>query len=348
MSPTEKIAKLERLLARVNERAEAPRASGAAAFQPPAARVVASAHATPAPEPVVHLTPTAPPWGVESTMAAHLSSEPPPLDASSGWTELPPPTSADPVFEPADLVLEADDADVEIDADAEVDVSAEVVEVDVDVDESGVVPVESGAHLVAEQATNGVHEAEIELLVPADAIADPTVPPPAAEPRMESSEPPPATEPPAANEVLEPAPSSSPRPIVSEKPEAYEESAPLHTPPPESGKQVAGPSVKPAALHVSSLPPPSLNDHTLIGGWREPGIGLPRAPGADATRPSAVRVPPAHDAVEAASSASPPRLVAEVTAPELRADAPVATIEGAPPRFTPASFGELLDATLSL
>jgi len=356
MSPTEKIAKLESLLARVKERAEAPRATGAVAFQPPPAHVAESAHAVPEPAPAVHQSPTAPPPSVEAVAAAHMSSVPPPPETATGWTEPPPETSAEPV-------LETGEAD--IDADMEVEVSAEVVEVDIDIDEPGLLPAESGTQPVAEHATNGFHPAEVELYAaanelmaepsvppPADELmAEPSVPPPVDELMAEPSVPPPPPEPPAANEVLEPAPSSSPRPIASEKPEAYEEeSAPRHTPPPESGKQVAAPS---------SSPPPSLEGHTLIGGWREPGMALPREPGADLPRAPAVRVPPpppppprevfgSAPPAPPAPLAPPQRLVAEVTQPQLRADAPVATIEGAAPRFTPASFGDLLDATLSL
>ena len=343
MSPTEKIAKLESLLARVKERAEAPRATGAVAFQPPPAHVAESAHAVPEPAPAVHQSPTAPPPSVEAVAAAHMSSVPPPPETATGWTEPPPETSAEPV-------LETGEAD--IDADMEVEVSAEVVEVDIDIDEPGLLPAESGTQPVAEHATNGFHPAEVELYAAANELmAEPSVPPP-------------PPEPPAANEVLEPAPSSSPRPIASEKPEAYEEeSAPRHTPPPESGKQVAAPSVKPEAVRItttpSSSPPPSLEGHTLIGGWREPGMALPREPGADLPRAPAVRVPPpppppprevfgSAPPAPPAPLAPPQRLVAEVTQPQLRADAPVATIEGAAPRFTPASFGDLLDATLSL
>jgi hypothetical protein len=40
--------------------------------------------------------------------------------------------------------------------------------------------------------------------------------------------------------------------------------------------------------------------------------------------------------------------VAQVTAAELPAGASVATIQGAPPSFAPSTFGQLLDATLSI
>ena len=59
-----------------------------------------------------------------------------------------------------------------------------------------------------------------------------------------------SSEPPPANEIEEPSPSSSRRPIAGEEPvaEAYsEESAPRHTPPPESGKQVAAAPSNPPA-----------------------------------------------------------------------------------------------------
>jgi hypothetical protein len=65
-------------------------------------------------------------------------------------------------------------------------------------------------------------------------------------------------------------------------------------------------------------------------------------------------MPPA--ASIARSSASPqPRAIdasgrsgPEVTTPELPTGATVATIEGAAPAFAPATFGDALDATLSI
>lgn len=344
MSPTEKIAKLERLLARVKERAEAPRPAGSAAFPAPLSADAAHAPAAPEPPPnaaasalesqpasapvsdSVHRSPTAPP----------PTTQPP--ETSSGWSEPPPETAADPVVETGEV-------DADLDADVDVEVSAEVVEVDIDIDEPGVLPAESGSQPVAEQGANGVaaHEAELEEVT--DLAAEPSAPPP-------------APEPPAANELIEPAPSSSPRPIASEQPETYEEeSAPRHTPPPESGKQVAAPSVKPEPVRRSSSPPPSLEGHTLIGGWREPGMALPREPGAT----PAVRVPPpppppppppeavAPPVAAPPVAAPPPRPFGpEVTKADLPASAQVATIEGALPQRSPPTFGELLDATLSI
>ncbi|MDF2692830.1 MAG: hypothetical protein K0S65_1213 [Labilithrix sp.] len=343
MSPKEKIAKLESLLARVKERAEAPRPHGAAAFPAPVAQAAAPALVSVEPavleEPahLAHHVPTAPP-----PPASKAGTVPPPSGGvdTSAWSEPPPETSADPVLETS-----------EDDSDMDVEVSSEVVEIDID--EPGFSPAESGAQPVADHA-NGAAEAELQE-VPEELPAHASVPPePEPEPELEPA-------PPPANEVVEPAPSSSPRPIASEQPETYEEeSAPRHTPPPESGKQVAAPSAKPEPARISSSPPPSLEGHTLIGGWREPGMALPRSPVADLPRGLAVRVPPpppppppaapvaAPAPVEMAAPREPARLTAEVTKAELPASAQVAVFEGSAASFAPSTFGELLDATLGI
>lgn len=208
------------------------------------------------------------------------------------------------------------------DEDVDVEVSAEVVDIDIDVDEMGM-PLESGAQPVAEHT----------ILVDDGAGEEP--------PAVQA----------AANELEEPAPSSSPRPIVEPSESFEEESAPRHTPPPESGKQVAAPSASPAP-RKSSLPPPSVEGHTLIGGWREPGIpaGGAGAPGVRVPGPTGAMPPEPVTATRAASI--PPEGAAagpEVTRAELPgAGAPVASFEGAAPAFQPSTFGDLLDATLGL
>lgn len=204
----------------------------------------------------------------------------------------------------------------EAEADLEVEVSAEVVEVEIDVDEPTAAFAESGSQPVADHR-----------------------------PLPEEPEPePPRHAGPPANEIEEPAPSSSPRPIADAQYDA-EESAPRHTPPPESGKQVAATPVPPRR---PSAPPPSLEGHTLIGGWREPGLA-PIAPHVS----HGVRVPaPAPQPVEAASTVVqhvPPRALSpEVTKPDLPGTARVAAFEGAPPPAKPLTFGDLIDETLKL
>ncbi len=260
----------------------------------------------------------------------------------------------------------------------DVEVSSEVVEIDVDVD---------------------VDESTME-----DELAAAAASPPAAELEVveedeDTSEQTPPPRP--ANEVEEPAPSSSPRPIH----EAREpEDVPRHTPPPESGKQVAASTppqrdasaFPPPPARTPSLPPdvpmseppPSLEGHTLIGGWREPGLGPVAGSG---TSPLGVRVPAAPNAPPSGGAAaekpagsgaqpfvgaspgasgdfagpkparsptfvppqSPPAEGPEVTRPELsesigRAGARVASFEGQAPSFAPSTFGELLDASLQL
>lgn len=209
------------------------------------------------------------------------------------------------------------------DSEVDVEIGTEEVDVDIDVDDQGM-PLESGAQPVAEYTPTPEEATEEPPLVQA-----------------------------AANEIVEPAPSSSPRPIASEKPEAFEEeSAPRHTPPPESGKQVAAPSVSPQP-RKSSVPPPSLEGHTLIGGWREPGIPAGGAGGPGVRVPTPARGIPA-EPITATRTSVPPRpsdrpLAADVTRAELPGEgARVASFEGAVPAFEPSTFGELLDATLAL
>jgi hypothetical protein len=216
----------------------------------------------------------------------------------------------------------------------DVEVSTEVVEVDIDIDEPALMPAESGSQPVAEHAatTDAELEEVTEELLPAHAEASA----------------PPAPQPPA-NEVLEPSPSSSPRPIASESAATYEEeSAPRHTPPPASGKQVAAASVKPEA-RKSSAPP--ADNHAILGGWREPGLAPPReAERVASAPPPEARMPSAPPAARMPSAPPPARVPSrpEITRADLPDGSDVATIEGAPPAFAPLSFGEMLDATLGL
>jgi hypothetical protein len=187
------------------------------------------------------------------------------------------------------------DEGYDVDTDSDVEVSSEVVEVDIDIDEP--MPLESGAQPVAQQTMP-----PDELLEEVDEqpmATEASVRPAAHEPRHEESrEEEIAHAAPPANEIEEPTPSSSRRPIAGEEAsveEAYAaESSPRHTPPPESGKQVAAsPSAHPPSWKPSA-PPPSLEGHTLIGGWREPGLRPPssRAPAPLPRRPPARASPP--------------------------------------------------------
>jgi hypothetical protein len=257
----------------------------------------------------------------------------------------------------------------DVDTDSDAEVSSEVVEVDIDIDEP--MPLESGAQPVAQQTMP-----PDELLEEVDEepmATEASVRPPPHEPSHEPREEEVAHAAPPANEVEEPTPSSSRRPIAAEEAsveEAYAaESSPRHTPPPESGKQVAAsPSAHPPSWRPSA-PPPSLEGHTLIGGWREPGLGTPqispsaagmstgaRAPaplpaaGMPAARPGGTE-PPAtvvQGAGDVAAQASGTRLTADVTRPELAASAAVASFTGVPAVAKPKTLGELLDLTLGL
>lgn len=323
MSAQERVRKLEELLARVKTRAAEPRTESA---------VFAAAGAPVAAEPVRTVSNTSIP-----------------------------PTNAFTAEEEAALADEYGD----------VEVSSEVVEIDVDVEEA---TTEDELAAAAAQQAASVPPPELEVVEEDEDTSEETPPPPR-----------------PANEVEEPAPSSSPRPIHEDR---GPENVPRHTPPPESGKQVAASTppqrvasaFPPPAARTPSLPPdvpvseppPSLEGHTLIGGWREPGLG----PGSGSS-PLGVRVPGAPPsgsvAAEKAGSGAQPFVGAspgagasgdftgpkparsptfapppsaeqgpQVTRPELAAGARVASFEGKAPSFAPATFGDLLDATLGL
>ena len=313
MSANEQIGRLQLLLERVQSRAAVARGNG-------------SAHAAP-----VAVLAAAPAYVEEE--AAISASPATPAQA---------PASVNPAAYPSDIPPAAEVAEA-YDEYGDVEVSSEVVEVDIDVEEGELM--ESGAQPVAAQQT--MPPEQLEELEELEEQHPRTTQQPTAHASMH--EPEDVTQIAAANEIEEPAPSSSRRPIAGEEPViAYEEeSAPRHTPPPESGKQVAAaPSIRPPSGRPS-LPPASLEGHTLIGGWREPGlggpqIGIPGAPG--------VRAPPrANEAAPVVQAqASGTRLSPDVTQPQLAASANVASFQGAPPVARPTTLGELLDLTLSL
>lgn len=385
MTPKEKIGRLEDLLARVQRRATEPRAATAAQVSPKATTgAMAAAPALPAnggaPAMSKHAT-------QESMNAVARQPSPEPAQAQSATPATPrvseppafptsPPDSApaedtfpsEPPLPSSSAIPPMATLDAGSDGEVDVEVSTEVVDIDVDVDVDDMgMPLESGAQPVADHASFGddqgigdttMADAELPVLGPENEV---------------HSDHQPGVAKALANEIEEPAPSSSPRPIASEKPEAFEEeSAPRHTPPPESGKQVAAPSTPPS--RKTSAPPPSLEGHTLIGGWREPGLGGPII-GAPAGAGHGVRVPappqqhPGSPPAPAAAigAAMPPEPVTgtRANAPPRHSDRPlspdvtradlgaaggakVASFEGAAPAFKPSTFGELLDASLGL
>mgnify|MGYP000956426782 CR=1 FL=1 len=254
-----------------------------------------------------------------------------------------------------------------VDEEVEVEVSSEVVEVDIDVE-----PLESGAQAVSIQSVppDELDDEYSEDATLMQATQHAAVEEPVAELEEVHDEEPQEEEIlVAANEVVEPAPSSSRRPIAMDQ-SAYEgEAAPRHTPPPESGKQVA--SAHPPRM--SSVPPSEQEGHTLIGGWREPGlpgvgkpfIGIPsgvRVPAPPPESPAPPSIPRPQTPVAAAppvpaspAHVSPPappvsaqRLSPDVAKPNLPATANVASFQGAIPTAKPATFGDLVDWTLSL
>jgi hypothetical protein len=339
VSTKERLGRLQGLLERVQARAGAPRGNGAAHHAAPAYAQAAAAYVAPQPayeEPEPELQPVAAISVAPATPAMQAHTDAPPAEAAYASPEA------------AGEVESYDDGDVEV--------SSETVEVDIDIDEAEgeggePEPMESGAQPVAQQT---MPPEDLDDDVEEQPMAtQPSVRPPVHETQEPEEVMQAAATP--ANEIEEPTPSSSRRPIAGEEPaaEAYEEeSAPRHTPPPESGKQVAAPSAHPPSRNPS-MPPPSLEGHTLIGGWREPGLGGPQV---GVGSPIGVRVPPPPGmgteppaTIATAPQASGTRLTADVTRPELAASGVgVATFEGAPPVPRPTTLGELLDLTLGL
>jgi hypothetical protein len=346
----EKLSRLQELLERVQMRAATARAHGAAEGSHAEASPAASASASASAAPDAYEAPaaqTSPPPAAYNERDEEMSAAP----------ATPAHASVHPAVEPS-AYPEAE-VDYDVNTDSDVEVSSEVVEIDIDVDEP--MPLESGAQPVAQQT---MPPEDLEDEADEQPMATQTsVRPPLDEPREEEI----AHAAPPANEIEEPTPSSSRRPIAAEEvagAEAYEpESAPRHTPPPESGKQVAAaPSNHPASWKPSA-PPPSLEGHTLIGGWREPGLGTPqisptaagsmgaRAPGPAAGRGPTGTEPPAtvlQGAGAFPAQASGTRLTPDVTRPELAAGVQIASFTGAPAIDRPKTLGELLDLTLGL
>lgn len=241
-------------------------------------------------------------------------------------TTAPPPSAPIPEPEPSTIevssseLAEAEYSDVEM----EVEVSTEVVDVDVDdLDVEAIQPrseMESGAQRVAAHA----REEEAPELMP--------------EPEPLAA----AHEGAPANELEEEPPVSSRRAVGGEPPVDAYASAPRHTPPPESGKQMA--SAAPAG-RISSIPARAEGEG-LVGGWREPGLASepPREQGGMASWSPRASVPAASANVAGTPEASAPQIIDPVVPSAPR----VASIVSAAPAFTPSSFGELLDATLGL
>ena len=321
MSANEKLSRLQELLERVQMRGvqtREARMNGGTPAQGVAA-VSAASYAPPA----------------EEDLVAAPSFEPPAHAEPEADLDRVPAVAARPV---SSLPPSTVDYDVETDGEMEVEVSSEIVEVDIDIDEP--MALESGQQLVA-SPTMPPGELEEEL--------EPMAAPPMEEPAAELEEV--VDEAPAANEIEEPSPSSSRRPIAGEEPaaEAYgAESAPRHTPPPESGKQVAAaPSNAPGrvpSVPPPSMAPPSLEGHTLVGGWNEPGLGPRIGPSAG----SPVRVSGPGTQPPVAAQASGTRLSPDVTRPNLPSHANVASFSGAQAVAKPKTLGELLELTLGL
>jgi hypothetical protein len=346
MTQKEKLGRLEELLARVQRRATeqrpmpvshvSPKATTGAMASVPTNGPLPTAHATrpslPQASPPANAFPSSPP---EATPPSE-----PPIEA--GPSTIPPLTTVDAGADSVDVEVSTEMVDIDVD-------------VDMDIDDMGM-PLESGAQPVADHAAFGDDQGMGDTT-----MADAHLPVLGPENEVHSEQQHGAQT--LANEIEEPAPSSSPRRVGSETPEAFEEeSAPRHTPPPESGKQVAAaPSAPPA--RKTSAPPPSLEGHTLIGGWREPGLGGPiiGAPGGQGVRvPAPPQAPPPAPAAAAPPEpvtgtrpAAPSRhdrpLSPEVTRAELGSvGAKVASFQGTAPAFKPSTFGDLLDASLGL
>ena len=290
MTLEERIAQLEALLEQIASRRTEPRVSSIV----PGAMPVA-------PEPIVLAAPT------DATHTIVATDDENPHDDVSGW-----PSDADariPLEESTRNSLESRSRLVSSTVDSEIgDELDELGESDVDDDDdvsemhakTSSSPSIEISELEAEDYTDEDEEllaavAAEELAAEADITED---------------------------EIEEPAPSSSRRPIVTDvelEDEPDEDSAPRHTPPPESGRQVAA-------------PPVMQRDFTPeVTGVRE------------ARRPTSAPPPPAR-----LPTPPPPALMPEVTRTALAASDAVASFVHAPPPFKAYTFGELLEAALEL
>ena len=297
MTVKERISKLESLLSRVTTRAGAPRTAAPKAETHEAAPIAAAPHVAAAPVAV-------------------------PTRAAEPAPARPPMTDPPPTRKPG--------AEIELDEDLLVAASAAPPPVEALGSRQRLVaaPAVDAAELPAEDKTDA------QRLPPVSAS------PPSLDTRTEAPELEIGTAEDDADlgddegpeqardeEEEEEPPSSSRRPIAAEPPLAeltFGDAPPLpamHTPPPESGRQVAGPAV-------------DLDFDGDSTGVRE------RPEEAQTAKPPSV--------AQKAATAPPPReLVPEIT----KATVPhgdVASFQGAPREFAPSTFGELLDATLGL
>jgi hypothetical protein len=278
----ERIARLEAILARVTERAAAPRqANGAAAPAVPVPQDLSATAEMPVDEPTLSREPVTP-LDVE---VSELTEEAP-MVAEVAQPEAAPRVDE---IESRERMIAAPEREPEV-APISAPISAEVSE------------------------------------RPAAALApDPDV---SDGPEITVSE---VSEAPEITEVLEEEPPASSRRAIAVEPKleelAFGEAAPMepgpHTPPPESGRQVAA-------------PPVDLDFEGEFTGVR------PR----DAEA-SAIPIVSEAPKTEAEAAAAPLALAPEPIVAKLPSAAPVA-FRGAAPSFSPATFGELLDATLSL
>jgi len=176
-----------------------------------------------------------------------------------------------------------------------------------------------------------------------------------------------AAKPPPAEEHEEPPPPSSRRPIAepAETPQEAQIQVqaphPPHTPPPESGKQVAADAltfdddftgVREAAKPVAPPPPEA---SIQLQSVRSPQVNAPAAPDEMEVDLAGTSPPPGplpemrSPRIESAEPASAGPMTAEVTRPTRPvAAANVAEMIGTVKPASPKTFGELLDAALSL
>jgi hypothetical protein len=319
VSATDRIAKLEAILARVTERAKAPRGVHVASLP--------TVESTPGPASVE--------MEVEVEEIRQVSEPPVSIDVSTD-EEM---QSSERIVA-AESLAEIDgpsvSAEVEIAAEAYADTAGELEPLHAPEPEAP--PAEPEAPPAEPEAPPGPEPELASSAAPAERMPEPE----------SAHEPEPASEaeplPQAPDVGEQEPPASSRRPIAVESKledlafgDATAPEAP-HTPPPESGRQVASP---PVDLDFDG-------DSTGIRSKEQDDaevtvIGTPPPP-----------PPPLAAPVEAAVAEPAPPMASDVvvSAPEVtRAilpDAPVAVFEGSAPVFKPASFGELLEATLAL
>lgn len=273
----------------------------------------------------------APPSAIAAPVAppAPVAAAPKPAPAPAPVAAPPKPA---PVQAPPAAVAAPDfdmpEAEASVEAgeemDYEVEVSAEVVEVDIDVEDDRGSHTQMVASAEHDDDDDGGTLIQTSTEVYTAPHAEPVAPPPSSQPRPVHAE----RDPFAAEAAAEPE---------------------RHTPPPESGRQVATASAPPPARDSRRPTPLPPSEHgTLIGGWREPGRPPSPMPPRVAAPIPAPAPAPAPPPPVAAAPAAPAPITPEAIVPKIAKSGDVAEVQGTRGPISPQTFGDLLDQALDL